>query len=468
MSEEQKNISKKKKIVTAVVAVVVAIALLVTILVLCLPNDPNDPTPDNPTHTEHIWGEWETFKQATCTERGELRRTCTQCDAYETMPEKELGHILDPKTEQVKEPATCIAAGVMQGKCSRCGQTAERPIAALGHSMEWSIDENTHVQKCTRCKQQEGTPEQHVFNGENQCTECGYTKQTSKHYVLSEDGKTLTFGSYPQSEVTDNALISNLNAEIQNKLPSSDDLNSWTDYGYYIQGKVQSYMWYIDVEYKSDKYRGVYFTEYRPENAGYGTGNSNSKQDENGYTTGKVYWFKFDPITWRILTQENGKAFVAANFILDSREFDALGSNNYAASGIRKWLNDAFLKTALANLEDYVVVTNVDNSADSTGVADNGNICENTNDKVFLLSYAEVLNEDLGFDFDTRKHQSTDYAKIQGVNKNSSGYGYWLLRSPSSDTTFDVRAVHTTGMVSDERRMSETSCGIVPALYMVL
>ena len=466
MKKEQKGFSQKKKIIIAVSAVVVAVAVLVLILVLCLPKRPEEQK--NPTNTEHVWGEWETFKQATCTERGELRRTCTQCEEYETMPQKELGHMLDPKTEQVKQPATCLIAGIMQGRCSRCGQIAERLIDALGHNMEWSIDGETHVKKCSRCNQQEGTPEKHVFNEAGQCSECGYTKQTNKYYVLSKDGSTLTFGSYPQSEVTDNALISNLNAEIQNKLPSSDDLNGWTDYGYYIQGKVKSYMWFIDVEYKSDKYRGVYFTEYRPQHVGYGTGISNSKQDDNGYTVEKVYWFKFEPITWRILKQEDGKAFVVANIILDSREFDAFGSNNYATSEIRQWLNDVFLKTAFVDLEEYIIVTKVDNSADSTGVPDNGNVCEDTEDKVFLLSYEEVSNEDFGFDFGTRKLQSTDYAKVQGVNKISSGNGYWLLRSPSSDTTYDVRAVHTSGAVVDERRMSETSCGIVPALYMVL
>lgn len=446
-----------------------ALLAVVTLLAIaaCTPNEP-DPTPDTPTHTEHNWGEWKTVKQPTCTEKGEVRRSCTECDAYESMSEKELGHTPDTKTEHVKSQATCTAEGVMEGNCVRCNQPTTRSISALGHKMAWVIDEETHVKKCMRCNQQEDTPEQHTFDGDNRCTECGYTKQISKHYVLSEDGKTLTFGSYPQSKVQGNALESMLSAEISNKLPSADNANGWIDYGYYIQGKVKSYMWYIDVEYQGEKYRGVYFSEYRPQNTGTGTGESSIKQDDNGFVTDTAYWFKFEPISWLILSQNDGQAFVVAETILDSREYAASGSNNYGTSGIRKWLNDEFLKTAFADSEEFVVVTNVDNSAESTGVADNQNACDNTDDKVFLLSYREVSNEDFGFDFATRKLQSTDYAKARGVNKKSSGYGYWLLRSPSADTTFDVRAVHTSGAVEDERRTSETSCGIDPALYLVL
>ena len=59
------------------------------------------------------------------------------------------------------------------------------------------------------------------------------------------------FGSYPQSEVLDDSIISNLN-----KLVSEDN---WIDFNYYDNGNVSSFMWYQDVIYDGNKYRGVRF-----------------------------------------------------------------------------------------------------------------------------------------------------------------------------------------------------------------
>ncbi len=329
---------------------------------------------------------------------------------------------------------------------------------------------------------------EHTWGENGTCIVC---EQLKPQYTMSEDGKTLTFGSYPQGEVTDNALKSNLNAEIQNKLPSSYNANGWTDYGYYIEGSVQSYMWYIDVEYQNAKYRGVYFTSYRPYETKFAATADYSYQDDYGYNAGTVYWFRFEPIAWRILKQENGKALVMANLIVDCQQYyqnsgnrtidgRLVYPNNYAHSDIRAWLNDNFYQTAFDELSmQFIITTEVDNSASTTSSRGNIYACENTDDKVFLLSYREVVNSSYGFESnaiisdEARQLTGTDYAKSQGLYVEATGTyvgnGWWWLRSPFPYNDSNANHVQPIG-ISDYNNydVDYTSGGVVPALNIQL
>ena len=84
-----------------------------------------------------------------------------------------------------------------------------------------------------------------------------------KKPIYERNNKTLYFGNYPQTLETDNSVILSLNKLCSN-LPSSANLNGWSDYNYYINGEIKSFMYYIDIDLDNDKtfdYRGVYFTE---------------------------------------------------------------------------------------------------------------------------------------------------------------------------------------------------------------
>ena len=465
MKKQKTNIGRLIRVVC--IAMFAAIAASLLGLAACKPNEPAH------KHTLTAVSK----QDATCTDNGnEAYWKCDGCgkmfsdgegkNEIQSVPEiAAKGHSVPTMTET--KSADCTNKGQKSGKCKVCQQTVTEDIPALGHNAMWTaVDEQTHIKKCTRCEYTEGDAEPHNFVGD-ECTDCG-AKKAIKPYTLSEDGKTLTFGSYPQSKVEDTALQSMLNAAIQNKTPTADDFNGWTDYEYRIGGTVNSFMWYKDVEYQEAKYRGVYFDDYRPSNANSGSGSSGSNQDENGYSIGTVYWFKFEPITLRILTQHDGKAFLVADLILDCMEVNSL-SNKYDESRIRDWLNNAFVKTALGDAEQFVAIADVDNSAASTASPTNSNVCDNTNDKVFLLSYAEVTNEEYGFDFSTRRLSTSEYAKCQGAY-TKSGYGWWLLRSPYDGNTFDILYVSNIGYVSAEntRRVNETQCGVVPALWLTL
>lgn len=307
---------------------------------------------------------------------------------------------------------------------------------------------------------------------------------TTENYVRlnasdepTDTGEYILFGSYPQTEVTDSATTTELNG-MSGTLPTSSNSYDWTSYGYYISGDVTNFMWYIDLEYSGGKYRGVYFTSYRPYYTTYSSSTSNSYQDDNGYSTRTVYWFKYEPIKWRILTESDGKAMILSELMLDSQQYDSSGSHNYADSTIRAWLNDSFYNTAFGAMQQAIIeTTEVDNSAYSTGSSSNPYACENTFDKVFLLSYMEAVNSSYGFSMSwssitTRQKQGSDYCKAQGLYTASNGNGYWLIRSPNdslaSHNSYNSNVVSTNGTLSLRSAADTTSNGVVPALVISL
>lgn len=176
--------------------------------------------------------------------------------------------------------------------------------------------------------------------------------------------------------------------------------------------------------YENNRYRGVYFTKYRPGDTGSQSSAQFSKQLENGYRINTLYWFKFEPIKWRILEENGDTALLLADSILDyqhyyricrdrTTESGTIYPNNYKESDIRIWLNDTFYNAAFEENEKKIIqISEVDNSAQSTDSAENGFACENTNDRIFLPGYQEMLNADYGFSADGKeKHRLLQSAR---------------------------------------------------------
>ena len=295
-----------------------------------------------------------------------------------------------------------------------------------------------------------------------------------------QTGDVVTLGSYPQSRVTDDATIAALNAVVK----------TWVSYGCYSgtgsisDGRMSAkdYMQYCDVTVDGQKYRGVQFTQYRPKITGYGASADNSYQDDNGYAANTVYWFRYEPLNWRVLDPTTG--LVLCETVIDSQPVNsyALGdsgkyygdadkthyANNYAESSVRAWLNDAFYATAFTALQQNAITeTTLDNSAYSTGFS--GFDSASTTDKVFLLSYREAQNTAYGFSGNinandaARQAESSDYAKCQGVNVAPGGTSPWWLRS-AGYTSAAVCSVHAAGPLYYNYNAYYTYYGIRPAM----
>jgi hypothetical protein len=319
-----------------------------------------------------------------------------------------------------------------------------------------------------------------------------YTDDGSISYKV---GDIIQFGSYPQSKVTDSATITALN----NKAPAWDN---WTSYGYYSgtgsSGTMKQGDWmrYTDTTYNGNKYRGVKFTQYRPYYTLYNSSSSNTYQDDNGYNTNTVYWFKFESIDWRVLDPSTG--LVMCEPIIDSQPYsntiysngggtygyfnDASYKNyasDYETSSIRKWLNEDFYNTAFTDSEKKEISTttlNNDGYYTSNGTTGYEKLDSNeTKDKIFLLSYNEVRNSNFGFNSSSSAYDAarfgkgSDYAQSQGLyvyRSSGSTYNdnsYWLLRSPGRYSD-GCCSVDFNGDSFDFCHVSYTGSGVRPAL----
>lgn len=315
-----------------------------------------------------------------------------------------------------------------------------------------------------------------------------YAEETNTYKV----GDIVQFGSYPQSEVKDEALIAELNA-------LAPKWEEWISYGYYSgNGNVGSmvqgdWMRYTDVSLNGEKYRGVKFTQYRPGST-YTMASAYSSQKRNGYLVDTVYWFSFDPINWRVLNPDTG--FVMCESVIDSQPYSNLQYqdngyggighnfnntsytsylNDYASSSIRKWLNDDFYNTAFNTKEkNEINASALDNRGFATLIGEDGYSeydSASTTDRIFLLSFNEARNINFGFSGDyhysdpARKVQGSDYAKCQGLDLL---FLNWYLRSPGSYDYNCCLVDGTDGSCSGNRLLDcDTDNGIRPALKFV-
>ena len=389
-------------------------------------------------------------KLPTCTDTGyDDYESCTRCD-YTTYKEiTALGH--DLVLHNAKAP-NCTEEGYnVYEECMRCDYTTKVVVSALGHNYE-----------------------------KGNCTRCGAVDNE----FYTRDEKFIYFGAYPQTKVSDNSLIYLLNKKA-GKLPTENDKNNWIGCGYSIYKKATTCMWYKDEVVNGFKYRGVYLTEYRQ----YYYERDEAYQKDSGYLINSVYWFKYESIKWRILSEDGDKAFVMCDLVIDVQQYNTNYNCYYKDSTIRKWLSDNFYNTAFSDMQKAIIKTvSVDNSAVSTNphedparwtYGENEGACENTNDKIFLLSESEVTNTEYGFDRDTkidkyRQLKSSDYAKCQGAyvcaDKSYEGNSFWWLRSPDSDYyRGNVRIVGNNGDSGHSDNLLYCLCGgVVPALWITL
>ena len=298
-------------------------------------------------------------------------------------------------------------------------------------------------------------------------------------------GTVINFGSYPQSKVTDSATISALDSVAKN----------WKSYKYYSgtgewdDGNMTSsdYMLYADFLYGGSKYRAVTFSEYRPFSTGGTSSTSNSYQDDNGYYTNNVYYFKYEPLKWRVL--DASTSLVICDSAIDSQPYNNYilyaGSywwgdsdkkhyaSNWEYSSLRAWLNNEFYNTAFSEMQQDRIK---ELTRENKSTYDSNYDSNPTSDKITLLSYDEVLNKNYGFSpsYNTndtaRQRKGTDYAKCQGLwvstNSSYSGNSMWWLRSPSSSSS--ASDVDGDGWAHSHYyyNVESTNRGVVPALNL--
>ena len=482
----------------------------------------------------HDWNDGETTAAATFEAAGEMTFTCTVCgkvkteeipqllhayssdwssddeshwhactDAgYETLKQGEAAH--DWNDGEVTAAATFETAGVTTYTCSVCKKTRTEEIPQLVHSYssEWSGDDESHWHACTdtgyeTLKQGEAA---HVWNdGEMTaaatceaageitytCTVCGKVKTE----VIAAFGHNFVAGVCVRCGEAD----PDYNASGKKYVRVDEDGAISATGGYILFGEYPQTVKAEAVAItETIDYRGYYLGS---DGAYYAKVTANPRGSGYTFTTGTtieqgtVYYFKVEPIKWRILDEGDGTATILCEMIIDARRFDD-GSNDYADSEIRAWLNENFYETAFNKLESMIINTvRVDNGVKSTmpygetlndGV--NAYACADTYDKVWLMSEEEITRSWKFVNYascDTsdaqRRKKTTDYAKANYAWTHTTiptyyGNGEWWLRSPHYGDSYIPRYVSAGGNAygADIDRVDYSHRGVVPALQITL
>ena len=139
-----------------------------------------------------------------------------------------------------------------------------------------------------------------------------------------------------------------------------------------------------------------------------------------------------EDIEWNVLARVGDKALLLSKYALDVQPYNKkLEDITWEECSLREWLNNDFLNTAFTDNEKAAIeMTVVDNSQvqGNSHYISSGN---NTQDKIFLLSYREAIEEYFSDD-ESRICTCTAYARSKQSWTNDEGNGSWWLRSSGS------------------------------------
>lgn len=170
-----------------------------------------------------------------------------------------------------------------------------------------------------------------------------------------------------------------------------------------------------------------------------------------------------DPIKWRVLSVNDGKAFLLSDKVLELLPYDLDGENDWEHCSLRTWLNNDFLQKAFTNEEQAAIVKKtIANNNNSKYGTSGGN---STSDFVFLPSEGEMTQESYGFppnrrDCVQRKASSTKYA-----TRNGNYVPDYYLRTPGEDSISAARCL-SEGDVELSGEYKQFEEYIRPALYV--
>ncbi|MEG1527899.1 MAG: DUF6273 domain-containing protein [Clostridia bacterium] len=197
---------------------------------------------------------------------------------------------------------------------------------------------------------------------------------------------------------------------------------------------------------------------------------------------GQDYYFKVEPINWRILSK-GSSIMLLTDKVIDCVSYSddqktGQNPNNYEKSSLRHWLNNSFYGQAFdSSQQDKLRLTELDNKKTAyRGENNKYAICQaNTFDAVFLLSLVDVLQTKYGFSTamqvgKVRAKVSSDFARCNGlwISTVQDTYGtcWWWLRSADPDSDKRVSHVGNMGAISNYCDVIETSVGVAPAIVI--
>ena len=264
----------------------------------------------------------------------------------------------------------------------------------------------------------------------------------------------MNFGSYPQTYVNDEATINNLKT-----LENANDNRVILEYDENGDGVKEKFMTLeTDREVKSI---------------------SNGDIIKPG-----INYFRFEPISWMILSDNNGEKKLFSEHVLDASPFEAEGYDyfdvenginvrrydDYSKSDIREFVTNDFYNIAFSESEkSQILTTFVDNSEAVYGYEEVKYTCEDTYDKVYLISSIESRSDFL-YDYGLKGAKATDFSaclNIADFSYNASDYGTVSYRTRNGGLYSGESAYRIYG-TSGAGVLCTTNIGIRPAINISL
>ena len=242
------------------------------------------------------------------------------------------------------------------------------------------------------------------------------SSESSSEEIITPSSQYLEYGYYPQTIVDDEETINQLN--------SLTPLSS----GYYF---YDNNYYFKDIASVYPDYSVMYIVH------------ASKFSNNEEIITGNSYYFKVEPIKWRLIKETTDNYLLYSDIVLDVTYFDDV-SNNYKESHIREFLNNDFYQKAFFLDDSKIIISEVDNSINSTRDEENDYLCENTFDKVFIPSDADMEKEEFGYtgSSDEVNTSHSDYAALHRItyDKYAKASYYWL-RTPSYQDSTSVRVM---------------------------
>lgn len=172
-----------------------------------------------------------------------------------------------------------------------------------------------------------------------------------------------------------------------------------------------------------------------------------------------------DTIEWRVLSVSGNRALLISEYGLDGQPFDThYRPVTWSDCTLRTWLNTTFLNNAFsASEQNAIQLTNVDNSNSQgySGWKTSGG--QDTQDKVFLLSYAEAW-EYFASDSDRACYATTYALSREAEQHDPDNHSWWWLRSPG-ETDSHAAYVNFNGTVYSNA-VGNDYVSVRPALWI--
>ena len=192
--------------------------------------------------------------------------------------------------------------------------------------------------------------------------------------------------------------------------------------------------------------------------------NGDATIDNIKYHKTKKGYFKYEPIKWRVLQSENGEAFLLSDVILDKKAYDeSYEYITWEESSLRAWLNEKFMnRTFSAEEKEKINITEIVNQDNPAYGTEGGN---NTSDKIFLLSSAEVDEKEDGKKYgflndETRKCKANSFSEME--------IAFWWLRSPGYNSSSATEVFGYGRINRDGNNVYDNIAGVRPALHLNL